>query len=109
MRARHLPDLENVVSDLLRQIAPEQMHVGMLGRHFPGLARAAAEIKFWERLLQRPRPDMGAGQFVELALEMERPARGPQRFQDRNLLLHQRVALFLAVAYALALDFAFVL
>ena len=52
---------------------------------------------------------MRAGQRVEFALEMNRTARGPQRLQDRDLLLHQRIALFLGVAHALAFDFALVL
>ena len=70
MRARHLPDLGNVRGDLFRQVAPEQMHVGMLGRQFPGLARAAAEIEFWKRLLVRARPDMRTGQFVKFSFEV---------------------------------------
>ena len=37
MGPRHLPDLGDVRGDPLRQVAPEQMHVGMLRRHFPGL------------------------------------------------------------------------
>ena len=45
MRARHRPDLGDVGGDLFRQVAPEQMHVGMFGRQFPSLARAAA----WRR------------------------------------------------------------
>ncbi len=52
---------------------------------------------------------MRAGDGVELAFEMHGPARGPQRFQDRDLLLHQRVALLLGVAQAFGLDLAFVL
>ena len=32
MRARHFPDLGDIRRDLFRQVAPEQMHVGMLGR-----------------------------------------------------------------------------
>ena len=59
----HGPDLVDVGADPLRQVAPEQMHVGMLRRDLPGLARAAAEIEFRIRLLQRPGPDMRAGQF----------------------------------------------
>ena len=46
MGARHLPDLGDVGGDLLRQIAPEQMHVGMFRGQFPRLPRAAAEIEF---------------------------------------------------------------
>ena len=109
MRLRHLPDLGDVGSDPLRQIAPEQMYVGMFRRHFPGLARAAAKIEFRIWLLQRPRPDMRAGQFVEFAVEVQRAGMGPQRCQDRDLLLHQRVAFFLGVAHALGRDFTFVL
>ena len=52
---------------------------------------------------------MRAGQFVKLAFEVDRSARGPQRLQDRDFLLHQRVALFLGVAHALAFDLALVL
>ena len=85
------------------------MHVGMLGRQFPGLARAAAEIEFWKRLLVRARPDMRAGQFVKFSFEVYRSARGPQRFQDRDFLLHQLVTLFLRIAHALAFDLALVL
>src|SRR6185503_8598229 len=77
MRARHLPDLGNVRGDLFRQIAPEQMHVGMLRRQFPGLARAAAEIEFWKRLLVRARPDMRTGKLMKLSVEVYRSARGP--------------------------------
>src|ERR1041384_8225918 len=82
MRARHRRDLGDVRGDLFRQVAPEQMHVGMPGGQFPGLARAAAEIEFWKRLLVRTRPDMRAGQLVKSSLEGDRSARGPQRFQD---------------------------
>ena len=81
----------------------------MPGRQFPGLTRAAAEIELWKRLLPWPRPDVRARDRVELALEVDRPPRGPERLEDRNLLLHQRVALFLAVAHTLAFDLAFVL
>ena len=35
--------------------------------------------------------------------------RGPQRFQDRDFFLHQRIALFLGVADAFGFDLAFVL
>ena len=61
MRPRHLPDFGDVGRDLFRQIAPEQMHVGMFGRQFPGLARTAAEVEFRKRLLLRARPDVRAG------------------------------------------------
>ena len=107
--ARHLPDLGDVGGDPLRQVAPEQMHVGMFRRHLPGLPRAAAEIEFRKRLLQRPRPDMGARQRMKFSLEVQRSARGPQCLQDRDFFLHQCVALFLGIAHALAFDFAFVL
>jgi hypothetical protein len=40
--ARHGPDLGDVLRNPFRQIAPEQMHVGMFCRHLPGIARAAA-------------------------------------------------------------------
>src|SRR5215207_3749453 len=70
MRARHLPDRGDVRGDLFRQVAPEQMHIGMLGRQFPGLARAAAEIEFWKRLLVRTRPDMRAIQFMKLSFDV---------------------------------------
>src|ERR1700692_4716514 len=36
MGASHLPDLGDVLSDALRQIAPEQMDIGMLCGYFPG-------------------------------------------------------------------------
>ena len=85
------------------------MHVGMPGRQFPGLARAAAEIDFWKRLLVRARPYMRSGQFVKLSVEIYRSMRGPQRFQDRDFLLHQHVTLLLRVAHALAFDLALVL
>jgi len=38
MGPRHLPDFGDIGGDLFRQVAPEQMHVGMFGRQFPGLA-----------------------------------------------------------------------
>jgi len=41
---------------------------------------------------------------MKLALEMHRAARGPQRFEDRDLFLHQRVAFFLGIAHAFGLD-----
>lgn len=85
------------------------MHVGMLRRQFPGLPRAAAEIESRERLLLWPRPDVGARNRVELALDMHRAARGPQRLEDRDLLLHQRVTLLFCVAHAFGLDLALVL
>ena len=109
MRPSHLPDLGNVGRDPLRQIAPEQVHVGMFRRQFPRLTRAAAEIEFWKRLLQRTRPDMRARERVELAFKVYRAPRRPQRLDDRDLLLHQRVALLLRIAHALAFDLALVL
>ena len=93
---RHRADLGHVGADALVGVAPEEMDVGMLGRNLPGLLRPAAEIEFGIGLLQRIGPDLRALQLIELAVEMERPARGPQRLQDRDLLLHDLVALFLA-------------
>src|SRR5262245_57375557 len=81
----------------------------MFCRHLPGLARAAAEIEFREGLLQRPRPDMRARKGVESALKMLWTAAGPQRLQNRDLLLHECIALFLGVADAFGLDLALVL
>ena len=93
---RHAADLDHVGADALVGVAPEEMHVGVLGRDLPGLLRAAAEIELGIGLLQRMRPDLRALQLVELAVEGHRAARRPQRLQDRDLLVHDLVALFLA-------------
>src|SRR5271156_3420009 len=51
MGASHPSDLGDVLGDALRQIAPEQMNIGMLCGYFPGLPRTAAEVKLRKRLL----------------------------------------------------------
>ena len=51
-------------------------------------------------LLQRMGPDLRALQLIELAIERHGTARRPQRLQDRDLLVHDLVALFLAPLHA---------
>src|SRR3546814_4564007 len=77
------------------------MDVGVLRRDLPGLAGAAAEIEARVRALKRRRCDARATQRVEAALEVHRARHRPERLQDRDLLVHQVVALLLAPADAL--------
>src|SRR5258708_39089942 len=83
MPTRHLPDLGDVGSDPLRQIAPEQMHVGMFCRHFPGLTRAATEIEFREWLPQRSPPPLRARPPLPFAGKTPPSPHGPPPLQHR--------------------------
>src|SRR3546814_16372048 len=85
------------------------MDVGVLRRDLPGLAGAAAEIEARVRALKRRRCDERATQRVEAALEVHRARRRPERLQDRDLLVHQVVALLLAPADALGGGLGFAL
>src|SRR3954464_8928303 len=101
MTRGHALDLRHVGADALVGVAPEQMHVRMLGRNLPRLPAAAAEIERRMRLLERRGPDLRAPPLIEFAIEGDGPTRGPQRLQDRDFLVHDLVALFLAPLHAL--------
>ena len=95
VRRGHGADLGHVGADALVGVAPEQVNVGMLGRDLPGLPAAAAEIESRMRLLQRMRPDLRLVELVELAVMGDGVLR-PQLLEERHLLFHDFVALFLA-------------
>ena len=88
-------DVAHVGGDRLGRVAPEQVHIGVTGRQLPGFRRATAEVEAWVWSLQWLGRDPRAVDLVVAALEGDRPALGPQRLEDADLFVHQRVALFL--------------
>ena len=90
------PDAVELLGDRRRRLTPGQVHVGLGRRHLNRRRRRPAEIQVRPH---RRRDDLGIGELIVLAVEIDRLA-VPQRPDDRQELPGAGVAILLTEVVA---------